>query len=271
MELKVNAVAIPEALTFNYEELKNGVLEKVAIYETMVYTEDQIKEAKADRANLNRLKKALNDERIRMEKEYMQPFTDFKNKINEIIRIIDKPVAVIDKQIKAAEDQQREDKMKQIEEFWNGRVVPDGIHLHQVMDPKWLNATVSMKSIRDAIVSRLEQISNDLAVVRSLPSYQLEAERVYLSTLDLGRAVSEAQKLQELAEKKAAAAAAMEKAAMKPTAIPEPVPVAEAAPVAEPEEEPARQWIGFQALLSVEEARALGNYMKANGIKYKAI
>ena len=65
MEMKVNEVILPEQITWNYDELKAELAEKVQKYETMVYTEDQVKDAKADRANLNKLKKALNDERIR--------------------------------------------------------------------------------------------------------------------------------------------------------------------------------------------------------------
>ena len=83
MELKVAEVQLPEAILFNYDELKKELTEKVKTYETMAYTDDQIKDAKADRANLNKLKKALNDERIRREKEYMQPFNEFKAKQNK--------------------------------------------------------------------------------------------------------------------------------------------------------------------------------------------
>lgn len=104
MELRVNEVAIPEKIDFNYEELKAELISKVSFYETLVYTDDQIKDAKADKANLNKLKKALNDERIRKEKEYMQPFNVFKAQINEIIGIIDKPIAVIDEQVKAYDE-----------------------------------------------------------------------------------------------------------------------------------------------------------------------
>ena len=64
-----------------------------------MYTDDQIKNAKSDRADLNKLKKALNDERIRCEKEYMQPFNIFKAQIDGIIKIIDKPVELIVKQL----------------------------------------------------------------------------------------------------------------------------------------------------------------------------
>ena len=40
MELKINEVALPAPITFNYEELRAELLSKVSVYETMVYTED---------------------------------------------------------------------------------------------------------------------------------------------------------------------------------------------------------------------------------------
>lgn len=57
----------------------------------------------------------------------MAPFADFKNKINEIIGIIDKPIAVIDTQVRAYEDQQKEDKLKKIKELWGTLAVPEGL------------------------------------------------------------------------------------------------------------------------------------------------
>ena len=80
MQLKMSDYQLPEKILFNYDELKQDLLEKVSMYETLVYTDDQIKDAKADKAALNKLKKALNDERIRLEKEYMGPFNEFKAK-----------------------------------------------------------------------------------------------------------------------------------------------------------------------------------------------
>lgn len=276
MELKVNSIAIPEAITFNYEELKTEVLQKLSIYETMVYTEDQIKLAKEDRANLNRLKKALNDERIRREKEYMQPFSTFKAQIAEIISIIDKPVAVIDKQIKAAEEQAKAEKLNAIREYFNGHPSIEDVEilrLEQIMDAKWLNASVSMKSIQEAIDSRMGQIMSDLAVVRQLPYFAFEAEQVYLHTLDLAKAVSEAHRLQEVAEKKAAYEAEQAKRNIRPANSEDVAKsfIEDVEKVKDLLDEPCRQWIGFQAFLSVDEAKALGAWLKAQGIKYKAI
>lgn len=267
MELKVNEIKLPAPMTFNYEELKQELLQKVSVYETMVYTEDQVKLAKADRASLNRLKKALNDERIRREKEYMEPFNQFKAQISEIISIIDKPVGLIDKQVKEYEEQQKQAKLQQIQDFFDKCNFHE-IKLEQIMDPKWLNASVSMKSIQEAIEAKGEQIISDLAVVRDLPFYAFEAEQMYLHTLDLARAVSEAHRLQAMAEKKAAFEA--EKAKKAEVKQSESVKYW-SSKAEEAVNEPIRQWIGFQALLSVDEAKALGTWMKAMDIKYKAI
>lgn len=274
MELKVNAVSIPEAITFNYEELKAELLQKASFYESLVYTPEQIKEAKADRANLNRLKKALNDERLKREREYMKPFDVFKAQINEIIRIIDKPASVIDQQIKAAEEAQKEEKLNAIRAYFNGHPSIEGfetLQLEQIMDAKWLNASVSMKSIQEAIDSRMGKIMDDLAVVRSLPSYAFEAEQAYKNTLDLARAVSEAHRLQDMAEKKAAFEA--EQARRKAEAEAEAAAFVASIP-SDPIDlptEPLREWVRFQALMTVDEAKALGQYMRSHGIKYKAV
>ena len=277
MELKVNEVALPAPITFNYEELKSELLHKVSVYETMVYTEDQVKEAKADRAALNRLKKALNDERIRQEKEYMQPFNTFKAQIAELVKIIDNSVSVVDKQVKEFEDQKKAEKLQQIQDFFDSKPFPgnfDGLSFRHFFNPKWLNASVSMKSIQEAIDGKIEQIAKDLAVIDSLPSYAFEARECYLDTLDLARAVSEAHRLQGQAEKKAAWEAEQQKRKEEAAAAAAVRPTQVMTNINDPddiENIPARQWVSFQAFLSADEAKALRAWLRINGIRYKAI
>lgn len=264
MELKIQPYQSPEQILFNYEELKTMLLEKAEHYAAIVYTEEQIKDAKADRANLNRLKKALNDERLKREREYMESFNVFKAQINEIISIIDKPCAVIDKQIKEFEESQKAEKNRAILEYWESKNVPGW---YQTIDTKWLNASASMKSIKTAIDAQIEQIEKDLAVIRALPTYAFEAEEVYKRTMSLSDAVSEAHRLQEVAERKAAweAEQAKRRAEAEATvaSIPDtPIPVPEAS---------ERHWVAFQAYLNVDEAKALGQYLRDNGIQYKSI
>lgn len=288
MELKINEVQLPEQITFNYEELKQELQEKVSLYETLVYTDEQIKEAKADKANLNKLKKALNDERIRREREYMEPFNDFKAKINEIIGIIDKPVAVIDKQVKEFEEKQKQEKLAKIKDYYCHIEEPDlhWLELPAIYDAKWLNASVSMKSIQEEITARLEQIKNDLATLSDLPEFGFEATEVYKTTLDLNKALNEGRRLSEIQKRKAEyeaeqARLAAEKEAQNireeesviaGTVTAEVNVDGQTVPVAEiPVKAPAKQWISFSALLSTEDALALNNFFNSRNIEFKAV
>lgn len=280
MELKITDLQVPGKISFNYEELKQQIQVRASEYASMVYTDDQITNAKKDRADLNRLKKALNDERIRQEKEFLQPFNEFKAQVKELCGIIDTATTSVDKQIKEYEEQKRAEKLGVILEYFGAALaakLPSVPLNHQlVVDLKWLNASVSMKSIQEAIDAKLEQVEKDLAVIDSLPSYAFEARECYVDTLDLAKAVSEAHRLQEQAEKKAAYEAEQAKKAEESITVHvKPVvqtPDGKEYPISDiPVEVPARQWIGFQAFLSLDEAKALSAWLRAQGIKYKAI
>lgn len=203
MELRVDEVQLPQEIRFNYSELKKELEEKVSMYTNLVYGDDQIKSAKADRADLNRLKKALNDERIRREKEYMQPFNAFKAQINEIIGIIDKPVRLIDQRVKEYEEQQKQEKKKKIEEYFSSVEPPEWLQLSMIFDERWLNASASMKSIQGDIDSWMEEIENDLTTLSNLPEFAFEAIETYKTTLDLNKSIAEGHRLSEIQKRKA--------------------------------------------------------------------
>lgn len=293
MELRVNEVAIPEKISFNYEELKAELTEKVAFYETLVYTDDQVKDAKADRATLNKLKKTLNDERIRREKEYMQPFNEFKAQVNEIIGIIDKPIAVIDKQVKEFEDQKKANKQNAIEELFATIGFQNFVTLEKIWDPKWLNASVSMKSIEEQMRSRMYQIGDDVLTLHNLPEFGFEATEVYKQTLDINKAIKEAQRMAEITKAKAEAearrkaeeetrkaaeearrkaeerAAEEQRAAMAKAMTPP--EDAQPAPVEESQPEPQKMVVKFEVELTTEDATALREFFQSRNITFRAI
>lgn len=290
MELRVNEVAIPEKISFNYEELKAELTEKVAFYETLVYTDDQVKDAKADRATLNKLKKTLNDERIRREKEYMQPFNEFKAQVNEIIGIIDKPIAVIDKQVKEFEDQKKANKQKDIEELFAGMGFQSFVTLEKIWDPKWLNASVSMKSIEEQMRARMYQIGDDVLTLHNLPEFGFEATEVYKQTLDINKAIKEAQRMAEITKAKADAEAKKkaaeesrkaeeerkakevkeEQRVIVPTE-PHEQAVTPPEPVQSADSTQERMVVRFEVLLTTEDAYALKEFFKSRSIEFKAI
>lgn len=285
MELRVNEVAIPEKISFNYEELKAELTEKVAFYETLVYTDDQVKDAKADRATLNKLKKTLNDERIRREKEYIQPFNEFKAHVNEIIGIIDKPIAVIDKRVKEFEDQKKANKQKDIEELFASIGFQSFVTLDKIQDPKWLNASVSMKSIEEQMRARMYQIGDDVFTLSQLQEFGFEATEVYKQTLDINKAIKEAQRMAEIAKAKAEAEAKKKAAEESRKAeeerkakeikeeqtVPHEQAVTPQEPVQSADSTQERMVVRFEVLLTTEDAYALKEFFKSRSIEFKAI
>lgn len=277
MELKIAQVEIPEIIDFNYEELKNEISAKAHDYEVMVYTEDKIKEAKADKAALNKLKKALNDERIKQEKEYMKPFNDFKDRVNEIIKIIDAPIGIIDSQIKEFDAKKAEEKKNEIQLFWSSIDKPSFLKLEQIWNARWMNATFKMKDIEAEITGRIETIKSDLETLNNLNEYSFEATETYQRTLDLGASIAEGQRLQAIqkAKEEAARKKAEEEArrakeeAEKPTidTTAEEIPYEKPEVIAEPPKQEG-QWITFKAYLTVENALKLKQFFADNDITF---
>lgn len=270
MELRIESFQTPEKIPFNYEELKGELTEKVAFYETIVYDETQIKNAKADKANLNKLKKALNDERIRQEREYMKPFDEFKAQVNELIKIIDKPILVIDSQVKNYEETQKATKKELIIGIYESIGFPAWVDFGKIFDEKWLNATTKEKAIKEALESKFLQITADLTTLSELPEFGFEATEEYKRTLDINRAIAEGRRLAEIQKRKAE-----QEAAKKVEEIPFDEPDSFAIPSGEieeaPTEAPEKQWLAFRALLSVEDAQALKALFLSRDIKFESI
>lgn len=286
MEMKViiDEYQLPQELKFNFEELKTELQAKAKEYEVMTYTEEQLTEAKKDRANLNKLKKALNDERIRREKEYMQPFNEFKSKINEIIAIIDKPVAMIDAQVKNYEEKKKEEKQEAINALFAAKEFPEWITVGQIQDKSWLNATTSMKQIDDNMTGWKNRIETEQKTIENLPEFAFEAMEIYKTTLDMAKAIAEGQRLAYIQRRKKEAEAAAEKMRAEAEARRKEEEARKAAEQAGADmaegyaagvkEQPygmAGAWIKFEAYLTIPQAQALREFFIKNGIEFRAI
>ena len=215
MELEVKEYQLPAKIEANFEELKAEIAAKVGIYETMVYTDDQISIAKKDKAALNKLKKALNDERLKREREYMIPFNEFKDKVNEIIKLIDKPVAVIDKQITAAEDKRKADKRVEIGSYFVTLERPEWLKLERIFNEKWLNTTYKLNDITAELDMAVTMINNNVATLNALPEFGFEALEEYKRTLDFNKALLEGQRLADIQKRKEEAQKIAEENAQK--------------------------------------------------------
>ncbi|MCI8655462.1 MAG: DUF1351 domain-containing protein [Clostridia bacterium] len=167
MELKVNEIQQLEPIKFNYEDLKANLTESLKKYKDLVYTEENIKEAKADRALLNKVSTAINDEKKRIKNILLQPYVDFEEKCKELMGMVNEVSEGIDTQVKAFEKRQADEKLKEIMKYFieNVGIYKDLIDFDLIFEDRWLNSSYSMKKIQTDINHIFEKTKMDLGTL----------------------------------------------------------------------------------------------------------
>ena len=297
MELRTEEFQLPEEPKFNYDEVKSWIMERTEVYKGMIYDDTQISQAKADRADLRRVMKALSDRRIQIEREYMKPFGEFKTKINELIGLINEPTQLIDARIKDYEQMKRDEKREKIEALFEEKEKPDWLTLEQIWSDKWLNASTSMKSIDKDISGAIEQVNADMESLESL-EFSFEAKEHYKKTLNVGLAIQEGVRIADMMKRKAEEEAQKEaerQAKLNEIVNNEATQIINRVEAREAQEQqfmnapedvheitdpfpggPVEQmemaiWVNFAALLTTKQARELKEFCTLAGIQIKPL
>ena len=147
----------------NLDELEAKIDEELERRDSEVlYTDDQIKEKKVERSSLNNFCKVLNDWRIEKKRKFNEPLDKLEEQCKRITGKVKKRSEMLDSQIKASEQSQKDQKKVKMAAYWDEIKIHD-IPLDEVFDQRWLNATCSEKEWKAALNQRRERISADLA------------------------------------------------------------------------------------------------------------
>jgi hypothetical protein len=279
MEMRMTTdleTALPAEIGFNFEELKNELTERLHHYNTLVVTEDAIQEAKNDRANLRKLKDAIETHRKEVKKKYMTPYTIFESKVKELTALIDAPIAAIDGQVKSFEDQQRQQKLVEIEALYKEHVTEDLwdiIPLSRIFDQRWLNKSTTMKSVAEAVQTIAKRTEIDMKYLEAAvdPKHLTAVRAEYVKTLDLDKALDHRDRLM------ATEAAFMQREQERATyqqPVEKPAPVAAQEPVVEePQQEQIENiyLLRLEFQLSMDQANKLKKFLVDNRINYRKI
>lgn len=258
VEMKVDGFTVPEAIGFNYQELKKYVGEIVAQYAGTVVTEDTIPAAKADLAKLRKADKAINDRRIELEKKYKEPFDRFKAQVDDIRGDLKKAEDAIDHQLKDFDAKAAEEKTERIKALYFERDFPAWVPLQTLWNPRWLNKTYQLEDIAAELTERKQKIDSDMQMLSTVPEFGNLAAECYKDTLDPAKAIELARGILEKQKKVA------EKEQQLQPLEKEPPKMEEAA-------ETSREWVSFRCLLSESEAKSLNTFFRMNHIRFEAI
>lgn len=205
-ELEVVVNQVPGSITWNFEELKQNVSDKLSVYRNMQYSDDNIADAKKDLASLRKLSKAVNDKKIEIKKACMKPYDEIEKQAKELIALIGEPIDVIDEQVKEYTKRQKEKARKTIYEYMNTQFaqfdqeISDKLK-EMVYDPAWENATAKKSDWMKLIESIAEQTKSDLDVIHGVePEFESYAMESYKKNLTLSDAMTKVQEMRKQKE-----------------------------------------------------------------------
>ena len=151
------------AIRWNEAEVQQNLTEMLAAYTGRVYTPETIKDAKADRAAVNKLDKQLSDAARSAKAFYMKPLEEFLQSAKQMQGQCKAVSGAIDHQVKAVEEAERQDKADALRAVYADCIgeLREMIPFDRLLVPQWLNKTYDLaKASREyeKIRSALEQV-----------------------------------------------------------------------------------------------------------------
>ncbi len=191
-ELKLQITQKPGVIESNFEELKKELADHLEIYENMPVSLENKAERKKDLAMLRKVKKAVSDRRSEVKRQWLEPYNVFDTQVRELLGLIDRPVAVIDDQIKELESRERMKKLEEIKSLFGEMAAnyTEWLTLEMIFDDKWLNAITSMKKVKEELTGKISEIGNALTMLNmSVSEVKQEAIERYKADLNLQSAM----------------------------------------------------------------------------------
>ena len=144
----------------NINELDLYMEETKKRYENWVVIETEVKNAKEERAILNKLEKELADTRKKVQKEGLSSIDNFLDKLKESEKEIKILSENINNQIKAFEEQEIETKLSEVSEIKN-RIFESNKRLEGFFIPnkKWENKTFKIKDVEIEIQEMFDSLN----------------------------------------------------------------------------------------------------------------
>jgi len=191
-------------LETNAKAILEIVDRKLEGYDPEKYSEENIQEAKRDKADLNNAGKKLNTARLELERKWMEPFMVFKDTISTACDRIKQASGKIDEIVKEVEAREKDKKQIELLGLWTG-ISGGKISYGKIAKKEWLNKGSKIAEIKKEMVDIVERIDKDLKVLARIN--EPDAMAIYWENLDVSAALDFADRLkksrQEVEEYKA--------------------------------------------------------------------
>jgi hypothetical protein len=200
------SISFPE-----FANIKQQALQLAEDITTVEVTDENLKQSKKLLAAVNKRCKELDDERIRIKKVMLEPYTDFESQVKEIVGIVKEADAEVRQQVKHLEEMERQEKKDVLLDIFNQRkalyTLGDLISYDDFLQPRHLNKSISVEKVEEEMVEFLERTEKDVKVLQRMPDLK-DHVAAYLQSYDLALAMTQVQGEKERKQKIEASKAA---------------------------------------------------------------
>lgn len=263
----------------NFAEVREWLETNLAPYRELAVTPDTKATAKQYRANIRKVRDRIDEARKEAKNAALSAYSIFEMKCKELTGLCDDAANAIDSQVKALEEADAKKKLEALHSEYIAQTddeiehyLPWGI----LNNPKWTNKTYSFDQAAAEIAEAIEGTRNDLETIRSMggddTAYLLD---YYKQTRSISAVVRKASELKTMREREAQREREAERIRKQQEANLRAAQQSKTEYVRDPELEAIEQseivTTAFRVWCTRKQLNALGQYMKANGIKYGRI
>ena len=267
--------AFVEHIVWNADEIAKEVEAKVGYYKNLVYTEDQVAEAKKDRAKLRKFVTALKDKDREIKDRCLAPYEEFHNQMQKIISLVEEPAELIDKQVKEYEEEQKRQKLAAINDLFEKKGFQPWVTLDRIMNPKWLNKTYAIKQIDADMTTAQHKIGEDILLINGQKEGMQAALSEYKRSMDVSAAVQAGIRYVEAKKAEEELTRSMNAEPVQADAEPmrEPVPAPKPTPLPEVYQDgtPVRKELMFKVFVTREEMERLNRFLIDNHYTFRQV
>lgn len=204
MELRITTQMDPGILPeiqWNHEDLKKEIAAKAAEYKAIAYTDEQESEMRKDRATLNKLVTAFEDQRKQVKKFYQVPYDKFEAQVKEVLQPVREAIKTIDAGLSEIDRDYRLKKTNKMRELYEASVgdLKGILPFEKTIREEWYKKSITDKKLAQGYTDLFGRIRSDLESLEELPErFRDKAMLRYMETYSLSDALREGKRLEEV-------------------------------------------------------------------------
>lgn len=171
-DLSVNVKQTAGVIECNFDEIEAALRNQMTAYADLEVTEENQDERKKDVAVLRKIKKAVDDKRKEVKRDFDAPLKEFEGKVKTLTGILDEQIDRINDGLTVFEQRRIAEKQAHIETLYHQEIGDLALYLpyEKIRQDRWNNKTCTDGEIISALQEMRLRVQNDLAAIKALGS-----------------------------------------------------------------------------------------------------